>query len=123
MKSRFRHWLRYAGMATGITALVVGVGWPLLGDEGRRGLLVAGGIALPLQLAAFGVFVRQAAGSPGFLATWIGGTLLRFAVVGGAAFWIAGLEGVNLVVALLTLVGLLFVLLLLEPWALREPNR
>lgn len=118
-----RRWLRYAVTAVGVTGAALGAGWPLLDDEAMRGLVLAAAIALPLQLAVFGGLVAQhragGPGSPGFLGMWVGGTLLRLAVVAGAAFWIAGMEEVDLLTALLGLVGLLFVLLLLEPWMLR----
>jgi hypothetical protein len=115
-----RLWIRYAALATAVTGALLGLAWLFSGEEARRGLLVAGAIALPMQLLVFAGLLTQESGTPGFLAAWGASTLLRFAVVGGAAFWIAGMEGVDLVVALLALVGLLFVLLLLEPWVLRH---
>lgn len=119
MAGALERWIRYAALATLVVLGAVGAGWLPASPEGRRGLLVAGGIALPLQLGAFAILVVQRTGSPGFLAAWVGSTLVRFGVVAGAAFWVAGMEGVDTLVALLTLVGLLFVLLLLEPWMLR----
>lgn len=115
-----RFWVRYAVLATAVAGALLGTAWLFSGEEARRGLLLAGAIALPLQLAAFAGLLTQESGTPGFLAAWGASTLLRFAVVGGAAFWIAGMEGVDLVVALLALVGLFFVLLMLEPWVLRH---
>lgn len=115
-----RLWARYALLATAVTGVLLAPVWLFSGDEAKRGLLVAGAIALPLQLAVFAGLLTQESGTPGFLAAWGASTLLRFAVVGAAAFWIAGMEGVDLVVALLALVGLFFVLLMLEPWVLRH---
>lgn len=122
-EAAWRRFGRYAGLAGAIVLVVVGLGWPWTGTEGRRGLLLAGGIALVLQLGSFGILVVQRTGSPGFLAAWVGSTLVRFAVVVGAAFLVAGMEGVDTLIALLTLVGLLFVLLLLEPLMLRSRER
>lgn len=117
-----RFWVRYAVLAGAVTGVLLGPVWLFSGEEARRGLLVAGAIALPMQLVVFAGLLTQKSGTPGFLAAWGAGTLLRFAVVGGAVFWIAGMEGVDVVVALLALVGLLFVLLMLEPWVLRHRN-
>jgi len=98
----------------------VGVGWPFVGPEARIGLLVAAGVAILVQVPTFGVLAAARPGEPGYLLAWGGGTLVRFGVVGGGAFAIARMDGVDLTVALLALAGLLFALLLLEPWALRE---
>lgn len=94
-------------------------GWPFLDGDGRRGLALAGGIAMTVQMVSFGALAALPKASQGFMAIWAGSTLVRFAVVGGVAFWVVRREGVDIVVALLALAGLFFVLLLLEPWALR----
>jgi hypothetical protein len=113
-----KRWLIYAGIALLLVLVTVGVGWPFTGPDGRRGLLFAGGVALLLQWAAFGVLVVQKTGSPWFLGAWVGSTLLRAAGVVVSALWVASTDRIDTLVALLTLVGLLFVLLLLEPVAL-----
>lgn len=118
-----RRWLRYATGAVGFTVVVVAIGWTFLPEEGGRGVLVAGAIALPFQLIHFGGLAAQPTGSTRFMAAWVGGTLLRLVAVAGAAFWVASMEGVDTLASLLALVGLFFVLLLLEPWALREGTR
>ncbi len=110
----------YTLAALAVVGSVLLIGWPVLGSAGRRGLLLAGGVALGVQLLSFGVLAALPQASSGFMAAWAGSTLVRFAVVGGCAFWLLGMEEVDLVVALLALAGLFFVLLLMEPWALRE---
>ncbi len=115
-----RRWLRYAAVAAGLVALTVIVGWGLLDEAGRQGLLLAGGVALAVQLAAFGILAVQETGSPGFLGAWVGSTFLRLLAVVGVVLWAATRDELDTLVTSLTLVGLLFVLLLLEPWALRE---
>lgn len=115
-----RRWFRYAGVAAGLTAIVVAGGWPWLDPAARRGLVLAAGIALPLQLALFAGLVTRRTGSPGFLGMWLAGTLIRLLALGGAAVVVTGREGVDPLTALVGLAGLLFALLLLETWALRD---
>ncbi|MEX0855936.1 MAG: hypothetical protein WD056_00050 [Gemmatimonadota bacterium] len=112
--------LRYAGVSVIVVGGVLAVGWPLLNGDGRRGLLIAVCIALVVQWGSFAGLAALRPGSGGYLALWVGGTLVRLAVIGAAGFTIAAMEGIDLVVALLALAGLFFVLLLLEPWALRD---
>ena len=115
-----RRWLRYSAVAGGVVVLTVAVGWGLLDEAGRHGIVLAGGVALAVQVAAFALLVVQETGSPGFLGAWVASTFLRVAAVVAVALWVAGREELDTLVTLLTLVGLLFVLLILEPWALRE---
>jgi hypothetical protein len=114
-----RRWLWYAVLSAGFTAVATLAAWPFLDLAGRRGVMFAVALALPLQLALFGGLIAQPSGSPGFLAVKVGGTLLRLAVVGIATLVVAGNESIDTLTALLALAGLLFVLLLLEPWVLR----
>ena len=120
MRAWPRRMLRYVGVSAVVAGGVLAVGWPLLDGDGRRGLLVAVGVALAVQWGSFAGLAALQPGTGGYLAIWVGGTLIRFAVIGVAAFAIAAMEGIDLVVALLALAGLFFVLLLWEPWALRD---
>jgi hypothetical protein len=115
--------VRYTVAALVAVALVLAAGWALLGDEGRLGLGLAAGVVLTVQLLSFAVLATRRIGSPGLLLVWGSSTLVRFGVIGISAFVLAGIEGVDLAVALLAMAGLFFVLLLLEPWALRERDR
>lgn len=83
-----------------------------------RGVWLAAGIAWPVQLAAFAAL---AAGRErfGFVAVWAGGMALRFAAVGAAALWVTRADGPDPASLLLSLVGFVFVLVLLEPLFLR----
>ncbi|TVR62829.1 MAG: hypothetical protein EA422_10675 [Gemmatimonadales bacterium] len=114
-----KRWIRYMAVATGLVLIALGAGWLTLDHPGRNGVLAAGIAALMLQGAAFALLVAQKPGTPAFLAAWGASTLVRGAVVVGFALWVASLERVDTLVGLLTLVALLFVLLLLEPMALR----
>jgi hypothetical protein len=114
-----RRWLRFAIPALILTAALVGLWWPWVDGEGRRGLLVAAGAALPLHLVAFGMLLRHAPGSTRFLAVWAGGTLLRMLAVGLVAGVVWFREDVDPLTTLLALAGLLVSLLFLEIWAMQ----
>jgi hypothetical protein len=107
--------LRYA--ATGSLALgaIILVLWWFLEPEGRRGVLLAAAIALPLQVVAFALLVRFRTRFKGFLVVWAGGTLVRMALVVGVAFVAVRAHMTGAVAMLLALAGFLFLLLLLEP--------
>ena len=113
-------WVRYAVLATGVTALAVLAGSMAPEAAARRGVFVAAGVALPLQLAIFALLGAQRTGSAGFMAVWVGSTLLRLLAIGGLAWWVVRREDVDPMWALLSLAGLLFVLLMLELVELRH---
>jgi len=112
--------VRYLAAAGGLAVAVVVLGSSLVGPEGQRGLLVAAIVALSVQIPSFGVLAATTPGSARYLAVWLGSTLVRFGVIAAFAFAIAGTEGIDLVVSLVALAGLLLIMLLLEPWALRD---
>lgn len=89
--------------------------WPLLGADGRRGVLIAGAIALVVQVAAFSLLMRYRGQVKGFLAAWAGGTLIRMGVIFGVALFAWKAEIAGAVPMLLALAGFFFGLLLLEP--------
>lgn len=105
----------YAGVGLGLLALVVACLWPWLGVPGRRGLVAAAMVAWPVQVVAFGLLLRYRDEPRRFLATWVGGTLLRMTVVGVAAFALTRAPGFAMTPTLLALAGFFFGLLLLEP--------
>lgn len=107
--------LKYAMTGGVAIGLIVGGLWPLLDPAGRKGVLLAAAVALPVQVTAFAVLRRFRGEVNRFLAAWVGGTLLRMAVIGVAAFVVvrSGMEGA--VPMLLALAGFFFGLLLLEP--------
>lgn len=114
-----RPWGLYMAVAFGLVGVASALGWVALDPPGRNGVLSAGAVALVLQGAAFAVLAAQKVGTPAFMAAWGLSTLVRGGVVVGFALWVASRDGVDTLVGLLTLVALLFVLLLLEPVALR----
>lgn len=72
------------------------------------------------QTLAFAALASARPGTSRFLAIWIGGTLGRLAVVGGVGWALGGVQSVNPLVALLTMAGLFFALILLELTAFRD---
>ncbi len=98
---------------------IVLVLWYFLDPAGRQGVVLAAGIALAVQVVAFSAMVHYRTRFRGFLAVWVGGTLLRMAVVIGAAFVVVRSHFDGTVALLLALAGFFFLLLLLEPRYLR----
>lgn len=106
---------KYAATGMVVITSIVVVLWPFLEPVGRNGVLAAAAVALPVQVIAFWALIRFRDELNGFLAAWVGGTLVRMAVIAGVAFIVirSGMEGA--VPMLLALAGFFFGLLLLEP--------
>lgn len=107
--------LSYAitGLAVvGATTLAL---WPFLDAPARQGVIMAGLIALPVQVTAFWLLDRYHRRINGFLAVWAGGTLVRMGVVAVAAFFVVRNDVPGAIALLLALAGFFFGLLLLEP--------
>ena len=105
--------------------LVVGVGlglYPLLDPVQLDGLMLAGAVAVGLQLASFAARVRWATTPNRLLATWVWSTGARFAAVLAMALAAWRFEGLDVVTSLVGLAGFLFVMLLMEP-AFFAPGR
>ncbi len=103
-------------------ALITLVFMPFLDSAGRRGLVIAALIALPIQIIAFSAMLSFRSNWNGFLAVWVGGTLLRMVVIGLAAFVAIRLDLEGLAPMLLALAGFFFGLLLIEPIYLRSEH-
>jgi hypothetical protein len=112
--------VRYLGAAGSVALAVVLVTAPFVGPEATRGIQLAALVALAVQAVSFALLAAASPGTGRYLSVWLGSTLVRFVVIVGFGFAIAEVEGVDLVASLLALAGLFFVMLLLEPWALRE---
>jgi hypothetical protein len=114
-----RAWIAYAvagGLAIAGAALLVS----LLGGAGvRRAVWLSAGFAYALQTIAFAVLLLVRDRTELFMAGWLGGMMMRFAAVGGVAFYASRYTTLPLGALLLSLVGFVFLLLLLEPVFLR----
>lgn len=103
-----------------VTVAVVALG-AAVPESQAGGLRLAGGIAWTTQLGAFGLLALAA--SDGFLVAWLTGMILRLAAVGlGIALVLTGHDA-GAYGLLLGLVGLLFLLSLLEAMFLRTLTR
>jgi len=115
--------LRYGTSAVAVVALLTLVLWPFLEPEGRQGVLIAAGVALPVQVIAFAVLVRFRGRVAGFMAAWAGGMAVRALAVAAVAFVVIRSGSRGAVPMLLALAGFFFALLLLEPVYFRaEPS-
>lgn len=105
----------YAIAALLVTAIVGGAMWPFLDGTGRMSLLLAMAIALPVQLGAFLLVVPALEDQNRFMVRWGLGVLLRMLVVAAVGLLLPRLTAFDGGVLLLTICGLFFALLLLEP--------
>jgi hypothetical protein len=110
---------RYGGVSL-VALLVVNAGlWPWLTPSARTGILVAALVAYPIQMLAFFLLIRFWGDTKRFLLFWVGGTVVRMAVILAAALVLTRVEGLPPAPTLLGLAGFFFGLLLLEPLFLR----
>lgn len=107
--------VRYFGACAALVAVTAGALSLWLTPGQVRGLATAGGAALVLQTLAFALMLWARKRTNRFLAVWAGGTLVRFAAVGLAAWVVIRWGELDPAATLLGLAGYLFVMLLLEP--------
>ncbi len=107
--------LRYAGACTALVAVVALVSALTMDRRGLASVLAAAAVALPVQVAAFTMVARAQVGTNRFLLAWVGGTLVRLVVVGGAGWWLTTLPGLAPLPTLLGLAGFFFLMLIMEP--------
>ncbi len=110
--------LAYAGATLALLGGMAAAVVALVGPADPRAVWLAAGVAWPVQLAAFAALVRVREGS-GFVVGWALGMALRFAVVVVVAIAVTRSEALDPATALVSLVGFVFVLVLLEPLFLR----
>ncbi len=116
--SRLRGSFWYAGIAAVVAAGLGGVvGWAT--GVGRPVWAMAG-LAYGTQLAAFLVLASVYGRNRSFMVGWVSGIAIRFGAVLGVAIWVVLERPAHYAVRLLTLVGVLFALVLLEPLFLRQ---
>lgn len=114
-----RAWTAYALTAAVVTA-VAAVLISLVGGGGiRSAVWLSAGFAFALQTIAFTLLLLVRDRTDLFMAGWLGGLVLRFAAVGGLAFYASRFTSLPLAALLLSLVAFVFLLLLLEPVFLR----
>jgi len=110
---------RYGGVAFLLLLLANAGLWPMLSPSARTGIFVAALIAYPVQMLAFFLLVKFWGERNRFLLVWVGGTVVRMAVILVAALIVTRVDGLPPAPTLLGLAGFFFGLLLLEPLFLR----
>ena len=106
---------RYALTGLLMIAAAVVVLFQFLEDDGRLGVLIAAGVAFPVQVVAFGLLLR-ARGEPSRFFVWWGvGVLVRIGVVIVVGIVALRIETLGAEALLLSLAGFFFGLLLIEP--------
>ena len=120
-----RAWTAYS-LTAAVVTLVAAVLISLVGGAGiTRAVWLSAGFAFVLQTVAFAMLLLVRDRTELFMAGWLGGMVLRFAAVGGLAFYASRYTTLPLAALLLSLVAFVFLLLLLEPvflrWDLRRP--
>lgn len=118
-RTRAGAWVRYAGTALIITAVLAGIAGWLAGSENVRAVWFAAALAFGLQLAAFALLLALRGQPQLLMAGWLGGMVLRFGVLGVCAYWLGRTAVLPRGATLISFVGFVFVLLLLEPVFLR----
>lgn len=113
---------RYALTGLLIITAVVAALLPFLDDEGRVGVLLAAGVAFPVQVAAFGLLLRARGEPSRYLLWWGVGVAVRIGVVIIAGLISLRIETLGAEALLLSLAGFFFGLLLIEPAFLKAAD-
>jgi hypothetical protein len=111
--SGIRAWLLYAASGAAATLLAAAIAAALVGE--RRAVWAAAAFAYVIQLVAFGLLVMLNAQPQGFMLAWVAGMIFRFGALGVCAAWLSRTSVLPQSTTLLSLVGFLFLLLLIEP--------
>jgi hypothetical protein len=115
--------LGYAGAALAVVLAVMLGAWLLAVPPARAAIMVSAAVALGLQLLAFGALVLVRGRGSLFTVGWAAGTMLRFMGLAAVAVWFSRRNAPGLEAALLSLVGVMFVLVILEAIFLRWEMR
>lgn len=113
-----RAWRAYAVCAFAVTVLVA-LGVVQVGGIAPLAVWFGAGVAYGLQLVAFGALLAVRDRVQLLFAGWLTGMVLRFGAVGISIFWLSRSAVLPRGPAVISLVGFMFLLLLLEPVFLR----
>ncbi len=114
---------RYTLVIGSIVVALFAVTAPFLDAAGRFGLVVAAGVALPLQVGLFALLVEARHDPSRFIAFWGLGVLGRMAMVAVVGLSIRSSGILDPTVTIMSTVGLMFIFLLLEPVYLRRDDQ
>jgi len=115
--------VEYSALCVAVSSLLLLILLSVVPPDSARGVVTAVSVALPLQVVFFALLVRYRDHPTGFLGAWVGGMLGRLALVGLMALAVTRRDDLSPAATLLTLAGVLFGLLLLEPLFLRRQLR
>jgi len=115
--------VEYSALCVAVSVLLLLLLLSIIPPASTKGVVTAVAVALPVQITLFALLVRYRDHHTGFLGAWVGGMLGRLALVGLMAFAVVWRDDLSPAATLLTLAGLLFGLLLLEPLFLRKRLR
>lgn len=115
--------LAYAGVTTCVLVLAAGGLSLWLEPAGMRSVWLAAVVAWVVQVASFGMLVAADGDGGRFMVGWAGGMALRMAAVVALAVWAVRFGDLPAAPLLLSLVGFVFVLVLIEPLFLRVSRR
>jgi hypothetical protein len=118
-----RQWIGYTGVSVLVLLIAVVVALLLAPAHAMPSVWLAAGVALAVQMLAFGLIIAPRRDSPAFLAGWLGGVGLRFATVLAVALTVGRAELFDASTTLLSLVAFVFLLLLVEPVFLQRTLR
>jgi hypothetical protein len=118
-----RRWLTYLAASVVVLLGATAVALALAPARATTSVWFAAGVALTVQLLAFGMLVAAGRATRAFLAGWLAGIVLRFATVLAVALTVNRLDAFEPRTTLLSLVAFVFLLLLLEPLFLQRTLR
>jgi hypothetical protein len=112
--------VRYGAASATLIGVLTLAAWPFLESAGRAGVLVAAGVALPVQVGSFALLTRFRNQVNRFLAVWVGSAVVRMAALGAVAFLFLPTGAAGMAPALVALATFFVALLFLEPRYLRR---
>lgn len=112
-------WARYALAAAWIMVLLALAVIGVVPGTQPAAVWLAAGVGYVVQLAAFGVLLAGRDRAMRFLVGWGGGMALRFVALAGMAIWVTISDVHHPETALMSLIGFMLVLVLIEPLFLR----
>jgi hypothetical protein len=111
--------LLYAGVSAALLLVLASIVVLVVPGTDAGSVWLAAGVAFGVQVAAFVLLGGGRRGGMGFVAGWGAGMGLRFAAVAGMAIWVTLSDAHHAESALLSLIGFVMVLVLIEPLFLR----
>lgn len=106
--------VRFSVVSVTIVGAVVALAWFTLDPAAGQGVLIAGCVAVPLQIAGFAFLVRMRDDAKGLMAAWVGGVMARLAAIVAMAVVVLLVPTLAPAATMIAMAGFLFGLALLE---------